>query len=502
MHAGRIRTAVAVLVASGLASGCALYSGTRDKQGQEAKEAWSKIDLKAQVDVPRKNLQALLEEQLGVEEQIWKTNRANLAEAMVSGWDLERFAKFANDGLARVAGDVDPAALRDAAAAVTQARGNLASLARMTEVVAYPLPTCDRLLDPASKEIVDDGVAKLPEANRALVKSSLSSAQTSCQRIATESAKLRAQGELGKAQLDLIAERDARDRQKDEAEAALAPYWLAVASYEQAAQALAADPTGSRAQVDEALGKLEGVAEELRKLKQPFAEKLVSEARLASLDRFLATYADVVAGKGTPEGSNRAAIALAVFPDLVDKARESLKDVSKPNLLPLVLQKNVEQVKLEAAQRDVDRRNRLVELRQAHVDDLLAQLEAYEQVLKGLRGPNLKSVAPTVKMRIALQPVASDAELDAKQALWKAVARYMDAEGRLRAQVGKTRYLITALEHEQALTYAESSINQWKALIDPSVDLIAIYGASGVRASDITMFLNSLTLLWIGVGVN
>lgn len=47
---------LAFLAAAGmLDGGCALCSETRDKQGQELKPAWSKVDLNAQVATPRKN---------------------------------------------------------------------------------------------------------------------------------------------------------------------------------------------------------------------------------------------------------------------------------------------------------------------------------------------------------------------------------------------------------------------------------------------------------------
>jgi hypothetical protein len=81
--------------------------------------------------------------------------------------------------------------------------------------------------------------------------------------------------------------------------------------------------------------------------------------------------------------------------------------------------------------------------------------------------------------------------------LWRSTALFLDAEGRLRAEGGKAFYRISALEHEQVLTYAESGLNQWKALIDPSVELIAAYSAAGVKLTDITGVLNSVTLLWI-----
>ena len=73
--------ALAILVvslASPLLSGCAstssslphLYRPARDKQGQEASKAWGSVDLDAQLSVPRKNLKALLDEQLAVEDEL------------------------------------------------------------------------------------------------------------------------------------------------------------------------------------------------------------------------------------------------------------------------------------------------------------------------------------------------------------------------------------------------------------------------------------------------
>ena len=73
----------------------------------------------------------------------------------------------------------------------------------------------------------------------------------------------------------------------------------------------------------------------------------------------------------------------------------------------------------------------------------------------------------------------------------------MDAEGRLRAETGKAYYRISALEHEMALTYVDSGLKQWKALLDPSVELMALYAGSGVKVTEVTSFFNSVALLWI-----
>ena len=227
------------------------------------------------------------------------------------------------------------------------------------------------------------------------------------------------------------------------------------------------------------------------------------------MNRFLSTYSDVLAGKGTPADANKAAIALALFPTLVTKAEVALKEVEKPNLLPLVMEKEVLLAQLNAAERDIATGDALIALRQDHVDALLAQLDAYGQARTAVASFSKAGSVTDTTMLGALQPAVGEKDPNVKSVrvitkanLWKATSLFLDAEGRLRADVAKTRYRITALAHEKALTYAEANIYQWKALIDPSVELMSMYGASGLRSSDLTALLNSLTLLWIAVGVN
>jgi hypothetical protein len=79
---------------------------------------------------------------------------------------------------------------------------------------------------------------------------------------------------------------------------------------------------------------------------------------------------------------------------------------------------------------------------------------------------------------------------------------YLDTEGRMTAEINKIDYQLRALEHEKALSYAESSISQWNSLIYSVIEQQVEYGAAGIRQADITALINSLALLWIGVGVN
>ena len=70
------------------------------------------------------------------------------------------------------------------------------------------------------------------------------------------------------------------------------------------------------------------------------------------------------------------------------------------------------------------------------------------------------------------------------------------------SQQNKIQHQIIALGYEEPLTQAESGLQQWKALLDPSVELLGLYGAAGLKAKDIQDFLNTLALLWIAAKVN
>ena len=51
-----------------------------------------------------------------------------------------------------------------------------------------------------------------------------------------------------------------------------------------------------------------------------------------------------------------------------------------------------------------------------------------------------------------------------------------------------------------AITYRVAL--QWNSLIGTTVDQLADFGTTGIKAEHLVGLLNSLTLLWIGSGVN
>ena len=493
-------------VAASLIGGCAsngltLYSDTRDKQGQAVKKAWSEVDFASQLSVPRKNIKTLLDEQLAMEDEIWAVHRSSRAREMSYDWTLKKFQDQLRVRLNTLT-SATAAQQQDYRAQQEKAQGNLNNLANSFAAAGQPPPKCPVVLDKASFESAILAADKHPNPNvRTLVVTGLQSAQDACRTL--ESLKtFFGGGELGAARQRLKDERDAIEKDEKTAAGLKTVYDAEKKIYEEAARALLGNPEDADAKkkVAEALGKLQGLVDKIKAADDAFSTQVVSEERLASLDGFLKTYQDVTTGKEVVDG-NKLAIALAVFPDVADKAKKALSDVEKPKLAPLAIQKNIELAKLEAARKDIALRRQVVSELEARVVALDAQVQAIDSALDPFE-KDQRVQALSGEELFKVMTADDKAGLPVRTKLWKATTRYLDAEGRLRAEAVKANYRVSALSHERALTYAESNINQWKALIDPSVELMAVYGAAGLKSSDLIALFNSLTLLWIGVGVN
>ena len=536
---------ISALLAAMLLLGCSttdggfhIHSPERDKQGQALKEAWSKVDLKSQLDVPRQNLAKTLAEQLATEEAIWSRRRSVIAGQMAGDWTVATFQSKSVSGLRRVLGTVTPPDTAASAAEryrtesenVRTENDNRDRLTSRIVMLGVTAPTCDIVAagDQKLGEYVNLKLKAFPAdktesaallgGNVNAMKGAcerLQAAQANKQRILQPNAAVSVDGELGKALLDLRVEETALEKDKTAAELLAAALKAAEADYETAEMALKANPgAGTKKSVDDAIAKLKAWQADAKQIEgNPFLARILSQIRLDSLDKFLATYDSAAGGKGTDPGSNRLAVALALIPDMQQKTAQALANAERPNLTPFVLRKNIEQAKADAASRDAERREAIIDLRRKIVVALEDQLDAYA----GAYGASLQVAATTKKegMEVparwaeALQAIESKPNvavpadvLKPKIAAWRASTRYLEAEGPMRADVAQNYYRIYALQFEGVLLYAESSIQQWKGLVDPSVDLLAQWGASGVVPQDVVQLFNSLMLLGIAVGVN
>lgn len=482
-----------------LLSGCqTIYSPARDKQGQEAQKAWGEVDLAAQAAVPRKNIKTLLDEQLAMEDGIWAAFRTARARSMAHSWNLARFEKEIDSRLNSLAGAMSATERKKNRDELSRATASIQSIAESNSLAGQPPPNCAALQTDKGLEEARAASEVLPDLAKVTVTVNLERAAKECRVIAGIAT---AGGAVGTAAASLEADKATLATEEATAERLNKAYAVAKKTYDESARTLLGDPSDAKASeaVEKAIAKLTSLVDAVKSAQDSFSTKLITEERLASLDGFLTTYKDIAAGKGVEDG-NKVAIALAVFPDLRDKARAALRDLERPNLVPLAVQKNIELAKLEGAQRSIDLRRQVVAERQAQVAALDAQVEALDEAKGPFMDPAVRDLMN--KPLLEVMNEKGDKGLDARIKLWRSTTRYLDSEGRLRAEAGKAPYRISALEHERVLTLAESNINQWKALIDPSIELMAGYGAAGLKSSDLIALFNSLTLLWIAVGVN
>jgi hypothetical protein len=421
--------------------GCGtLYSEARDKQGEELKAAYAKVDLTAMIAGSRKNLVALLDEQLKLEDELWHQYGVTRAHLAATDWTAGKFRDNLKIRIAEIAGlGIDYSAVVKAKTLETQ----------RTVTVGGEFKT-------ARDELV------------------------------------RKEGELRRA-------REAVNTAETEAKTASEKYAALL-------KQTTTDPDHAK-KVDEAKVSLKEKVDKLSKLQTGVGREFVSSAKVEALNEFLTTYDDIRAGKGAPVGSNRFAIALALFPDIADQVEKAQREADKPRLLALVMAKQVEQAKLAAARRDVARTEAQIELQKQRLAVIHEQLEDLNSALLGLGDAKVGGLPDSQPLHILLQPLKEGQALtpdviNPRIKAWRPLAIYLRADVNLRAKQNKLQYQIIALAYEEPLIYAESGLQQWKALLDPSVELLGAYGAAGLKAKDVQDFLNTLALLWIAAKVN
>lgn len=100
----RMRAPMAIVVVAVVSGGCPMYSPTRDKQWQAVQASWAQVDLKSQVEVPRKNPAYLLDERLAIEDQLWHDRRDRTASLLAAGMTVQSLTGDVHTRLVNLAG--------------------------------------------------------------------------------------------------------------------------------------------------------------------------------------------------------------------------------------------------------------------------------------------------------------------------------------------------------------------------------------------------------------
>ena len=511
--------AVLCLAHAVLLTGCAglrPYSEERHKQATAAQTAWKAVDLQALVVTERANLDQLLTTELATQDELAGSIRDHRLRHILGPEPLaDTLLAPIQADLQRLVGD--PAAFAQSRQALqvqrTQSGQRLAVLKEEFVAKRLPMPGCAEVADGGTPAALKQWRQGAPAVDALEIDAALEQLRKVCATsdgsddslIATVYQPLG--GEMADAVRRYQADVGALVQRQQAAAQARAHYVQALAAYQAAVKAGQVDPKAAPAVAD-AVQALQKAVDALEGSKNAWADEIISRERLVQLDAFLRVVTDGLNDDGTwpHEAANRAAAALVILPELVDDAREAAASHRRPLAVPLLIRRDIEALKLQAAQRDIATQQAELRLSRELLEALYEQAHQLWLAQRELAQDGSAVGAPDLRK---LQPLPlADALADAKttpaqkEALYSATARYLDSLKRLEARRHKLELRRLAQAHERRLAYAEINTLQWKALIDVSVNQVADVSAGGVQVGHVAALLNTLGLLWIGHGVN
>jgi hypothetical protein len=522
-----LRVVVATISLALSTGGCALYSETRDKQGQALKEAYSKVDLKGQIEVPRKNRATLLSQQMATVDMNARIQRDGIIRVLATGTADKHTVIGQLDTVSRLAGadavlgspatGTDQAPLQSRTQRVAAYNAwikagdevkNLRDRIRQGpqaqfRFVSLPAPTCEDLKpDTKSRVALDKWLAENDAKNGSIAGNAIKAMTPLCKEYAdalqTQNS-IKVAGMLGQ----VLARLETEKTKLEDLQAKTAA--LRAEVDKTLVERADAEEKGKGEEVRAAAEKVQDLLEKIKMADDIFSVQFISDKEQDALNEFLGTITDAPAGKTPPADSPKAAMALVLFPDLFDQAKKQLANADKASLVPLILQKNLSKIAYDSVTREIETRKLRISILEQQATLLRQQVVTFIEVDNLVTSKNFAPLLQKPMVNV-LQPTStsSTAAVDDDQRIWvwKAAAMSTDAGVRHGSEVSKLQFKLNALENEITLGYAEANITQWNTLVSSNVDQMATFAATGIKTEQILALINSLTLLWIGVGVN
>jgi hypothetical protein len=525
------------------------YSDKRNQQGVDAKTAWSKVDMTALITADRDNLNKILQSQLELQEKYATSIRDHQLRAILSSdkivgvalrnpiiTELEILAGTGNEKI------IDAAIEQHLNQSSSPAAIKLKLAQQRFDQIQVTRPTCTELVvtklsdgnfDLIKPESIKSLFAKLAasknptdERKFGVLNSALLSLITACeddkvQSIPDALAAFK-HGKLQDAVSDMTADSNALATAKQSGATLQKEYKDASEAYEKiagrragtatpapASAATTASPTAAatcnpldtaklkptEVEAANAAHRLCQAVAAIEKADSAFGKKFLSQERLDSLQKLVDTVNQTKPGDPVPAGASKATAAYVLIPGLIDEVHAAIAANKKPVAMSFLIQRNIEQLKLEAANREIA----LLETR-AHLSSIVVEAIVNEIVLLYKAKTNLSKKPGLLNTPMAI--VFNNATIDDKVTLYAALVNYLDAISRQDVKWRKAQYQRLSTFHEVALTYAEVNLKQWTSLIDTAVQQVGDSAAGGIKPESITNILNSLGIFYIGHGVN
>lgn len=488
-------------------SGLRIYSETRDKQGQAAVKAWGDVDLRADFKADAAKREATLTRELATSDKRLASER-ELAIRHLASAPAAAFAAYVDEEFDRLLGT--KSATRDQAVASVnelEANANLHKAKRdeLTRNLSFlqqrnaPAFNCEQLSKP-SEGAVKAWQQKEKRADDFLGKKNLKEAEIVCKHLddlRTKRAELLKPfmlGELGETQESLREAEDSLKLKQKQAQEKKLELDMASAAYQNALDDAAAGTSSQEAAATSA-ESLRKAIEAVEDLQTVFGDAIVSQAHIDQINAVIDNLKD---GKGLGADATKAQIVITTIPTLADDVKAIQGADKRASLVPLLMWRDLEQGRLQAARVQVSMTEMDVALLRSAVETQLAEAQALVRSRTELRQvPAISSSKdPLYKTWDAMKDAA------ARTALYSALDSYLDAVGRLRQASERLRRTRYALSLEKSAALSEVNAGIWASLIGESVNQAAEFSATGVTPNSFTNFITALGVLGIAHGTN
>jgi hypothetical protein len=509
------RFALALIAAAALLSGCGahLYDAERDARAMEGKATYESAKLVEVVVTERANLQKQLDVELGVvARHIQLALQVEWFRLVDTSEPLQ--VSLMQKGIGRRLGDLGLLTAADAAP----------DDALIIAVATTRIPDADRKDDKAGEArtiIVTRFRVEPPRCADALKSSALppelvkaagdrrpgmevlyKEYRDGCQQRTLMRLDAVKKGPLREAFDSWESAADSLSGLRRKQAEAQKRYAEAVAAYDNATQ-LAEAGRGGPSLVEQAK-TLQGVLDDIEATAGALGVEITAGERIKRIDTLL-----VAAAGGTVDeaqlsepGFKKAVMVAAATPPLADEARKIVADLRAPQVAALVIEKQQQEIRRDAARRQVERMIRRVELRRLKLEALLLEVQLLQ--LGRVAAVNAKRLGdPEDPFAKPLGAALETPKAGARRQLYQLLSHYVDSIVTARGRQEEIDYRLISLDHEEAVDSSETAVGLWNALIASPINQLAAYHGSGFRAEQLAALLvQVLTMGGIAVGVN
>lgn len=570
----RLRRVLALVGVGVLLQGCQSlgiynYSATRDEQGKQLETSYAKWKLKDTFETASAYREKLLAEQIAVVGKLSDVRRDGYVRTLATGRDpREHSVEHQLNWLSDVSGaDVVLGSPKITGATLAnrlqarQARSKTidewlkgyaevqstqVSIAQVAAPefnrVAVDMPSCEDIAKGGkASAAVDAWIVANPLAGAGLA-SAFSKLKTDCQAVTKGlatiavldvGAKLKAvRSRLVEEQLEYAGLKAVTAADRTAVNTAISERNEAVAGAANAkANGDTATETVETNKIRTAAAKLQALLPKIQKAQDAFSIAFISEKEQDSMDEFLATIVNTPEGATPKADSNKAAMALVLFPDLLAAAQKKLDDADAISLAPLVMKKQLAQIAKDAATKEISVRAKRIALLEQQEQLLTEQAASFVDIDFLMAGvpkelldkypkqyPSAAKLTPLSPALLGL-PMAEvlatrDGQLkdargatyatttqEERAAVWRAAITYIDEGTRRNKNVVAIGLTLDLLAHQTRLSYSEANVMQWNALVSAKVEQLALYGKTGIKGEQYAALVNNLMLFWIGLRI-